>query len=119
MLQEKRNIKDVGDKEKRRKMWYKMNKNKEVIILLLKKDCRYLKADIEGHIQDTEEALAETSDSLLSLLYKTNLRYWKRILFSLKKSLEAEESGVRIKEYLEGTKINLITGQAKIMEVKV
>lgn len=67
-----------------------MKLEEKVLIELPKKDCVYLKADVEGHIQDTEEALTEIHDPLWILLYQINLRYWKRILLSLEKSLEAE-----------------------------
>ena len=74
-----------------------MNSSKEgrgkenVTLVLSKKDCVYLKDNVEAHIQDDEEALAETLDPVLSSLYQINIRYLKRILFTLEKSLEAEQ----------------------------
>ena len=67
-----------------------MKIEEKVLIELSKKDCVYLKADVEAHIQDTEEVLTEIHGSLWIRAYQTNLTYWKRILFSLEKSLEVE-----------------------------
>ena len=68
-----------------------MESEEKVLIVLSKKDCCYLKDDVEAHIQDIEEALSEHDPSPLWIdIYRTELRYWKRILASLKKSLEVE-----------------------------
>jgi hypothetical protein len=63
----------------------------EVLIVLPKNDCSFLKDDVEAHIQDIEEALSEHDPSPLWIdIYRTELRFWKRILASLKKSLDVE-----------------------------